>query len=43
VILCIFIWLLVSGILGFLWVRAIDWERWEEVISDHEPRTTAPS
>ncbi len=43
VILCIFVWLLVSGLLGFLWVRAIDWERWEEVISDRDPRTTAPS
>jgi hypothetical protein len=42
VIMSIFVWFAVAGLFVFLWLRVVDWTRWEEVISDgHEP-TPAP-
>lgn len=43
VILSLFVWLAVAGIFAFLWLRIIDWERWEEVVSDGPVETPAPS
>ncbi len=44
VMMSIFIWLVVGGLFVFLWLRIIDWTRWEEVVSDTgQVRTPAPS
>jgi hypothetical protein len=43
VILSLFVWLLVIGLFAFVWLRVIDWSRWEEVVSDGPVRTPAPS
>jgi hypothetical protein len=29
--------------LSFLWLRVVDWSRWEEVVSDSGVRTPAPT
>ena len=43
VILSIFVWLAVAGLFGFLWLRVVDWTRWEEVVSDGKVNTPAPT
>lgn len=42
VILSLFVWLFAMGLFAFVWLRMIDWSRWEEVVSDGPVRTPAP-
>ena len=42
VIMSIFVWLAVAGLFVFLWLRVVDWTRWEEVVSDRAAPTPAP-
>lgn len=43
VILSLFVWLVVAGLFSLLWLRVIDWSRWEEAVSDGPVLTPAPS
>ena len=43
VILSLFVWLVVGGLFALLWLRVIDWSRWEEVASDRAVPTPAPT
>ncbi len=42
VIMSTFVWLAVGGLFVFLWLRVVDWTRWEEVVSDGAVPTPAP-
>lgn len=43
VIMSVFLWLIVAGIFAFLWLRVLDWSRWEESVMADPLRTPTPS
>jgi hypothetical protein len=43
VIMSVFVWLMISGLFAFLWLRVFDWTRWEEATVGGPVNTPAPS